>query len=110
MPNARPVGKVTDVPAGTARPVTSADGDDVLLCNVAGRFYAIANVCTHDGWPLDQGVLFGKEIECPRHGARFDVISGAVLRLPALLPLDTYPVRVDGADVYVGEKNATSEA
>jgi 3-phenylpropionate/trans-cinnamate dioxygenase ferredoxin subunit len=107
MPNGYPVGTITDFPVGTARPVQSADGDDVLLCNVAQEFYAIANVCTHDGWPLDQGMLCGTEIECPRHGARFDVISGSVTSLPALLALDTYRVRLDGDDVYVDETYAT---
>lgn len=107
MLNRHPVGKVTDVPIGTARQVLSADGDDVLLCNVAGQLYAIANVCTHDGSPLDQGVLCGTEIECPRHGARFDIVSGAAVRLPAVRPIETFRVRLDGDDVYVDEKNTT---
>jgi len=58
-----PVAKTTDIAPGTTRSVRTMGGDDVLVCNVDGTFYAIANVCTHDGWPLDQGDLCGTEIE-----------------------------------------------
>ncbi len=73
----------------------------MLLCNVDGTIYAVEDVCTHDGAPLDQGELEGSCIVCPRHGARFDVTSGAALTLPAVLPLPTYPVRIEGDAVYV---------
>jgi 3-phenylpropionate/trans-cinnamate dioxygenase ferredoxin subunit len=73
----------------------------IAVCNVEGQFYAIDDVCTHDGGPLDQGELFEYEIECPRHGARFDVRSGKALCLPAIFPVKTYPVRVDGSEVQV---------
>jgi 3-phenylpropionate/trans-cinnamate dioxygenase ferredoxin subunit len=73
----------------------------IALCNVDGRFYAVDDVCTHDGGSLDQGELEGHEIECPRHGARFDVRTGRVTRLPAVLPVETYEVRVEGDQVQV---------
>ena len=88
------------MPPGTTKRVV-VDGVDVLLCNVDGTFYAVEDVCTHDGGPLDQGELEGCRIECPRHGATFDVTTGAVLTLPAIVPLPTYAVRVDGDDVFV---------
>ena len=70
------------------------DGDTpIAVFNIDGELYAIADVCTHDGGSLDQGELDGKEIECPRHGARFDVTTGKVLCLPAVRPLKTYPAR-----------------
>lgn len=84
---------VRDVPVGTTRRVSAA-GIEVLLCNVGGRIYAIEDVCTHDGAPLDQGWLDGKCITCPRHGAVFDVTTGAVLALPAIIPLQTFEVDV----------------
>ncbi len=77
------------------------DDVEILLCDVAGQLYAIEDVCTHDGGPLDQGELQGACVVCPRHGATFDVRTGAVVTLPAVVPLMTFPVTVDGDAVYV---------
>ena len=76
-------------------------GKQIAICNVDGTFYAIADVCTHDGGPLDQGELNGYEIECPRHGALCDVRSGKALTLPAVAPVKSYPVQVNGDDIKV---------
>jgi 3-phenylpropionate/trans-cinnamate dioxygenase ferredoxin subunit len=95
-----PVAKLTDVPVGATHRVTH-DGRDVLLCNVAGTLYAIEDVCTHDGGALDQGELEECRIMCPRHGAYFDVTTGAALTLPAVVPLETYAVRLEGDDVFI---------
>jgi len=92
--------KLSDVPLGRVVVVEVGD-EDVALCNVGGHIYAVADVCTHDGGPLGEGYLFGEEIECPRHGARFDVRDGSVTSLPAVVPIPTYDVRVDGDDVLV---------
>ena len=73
----------------------------IALCHVNGRFYAIDDVCTHDGGSLDQGELQGQLVECPRHGAKFDVTDGRAVVLPAVLPVKTYAVQVDGDDVRV---------
>lgn len=94
------VARATDVPIGAAVRVV-ADSLELLLCNVDGTVYAIEDVCTHDGGALDQGRLQGACIECPRHGATFDVRSGAALTLPAILPVATFPVAVRDGDVYV---------
>ncbi len=74
----------------------------VAVCNVGGQFYAIDDLCTHDGGSLDQGELENSEIECPRHGARFDVRTGAATQLPAFEPVQTHDVRVEGDTVQVG--------
>ena len=66
----------------------------LLLVNVAGEFYAIENMCSHDGGELSGGEICGTEITCPRHGARFDLKTGAVLSPPAFEDIATYPVRV----------------
>jgi 3-phenylpropionate/trans-cinnamate dioxygenase ferredoxin subunit len=92
--------KVGDVPVGRAVTVEVND-EDIALCNVGGEIYAVANVCTHDGGPLGEGHLYGDQIECPRHGARFDVRSGAVKSLPAIVPIDTYQVKVEGDEIMV---------
>jgi len=73
----------------------------VLLCDVDGELYAVEDVCTHDGGALDGGELDGCRVMCPRHGALFDITTGRALTLPAVVPLPTFPVRVDGDDVYV---------
>ena len=94
------IGKVGDVPVGTAKVYEVADRA-IAVCNVDGELYAIDDVCTHDEGSLDQGELEGHEIECPRHGARFDVRSGEVTALPAVLPIDTFKVRVQGEDIEI---------
>lgn len=94
------VAKITDIAPGTTKQVTFED-EDILLCNVDGTVYAINDVCTHDGGNLDQGELDGCEIECPRHGARFDVRTGEVKALPAVIPVATYRVVRDGDDLFL---------
>ena len=96
----QPVARRDDIPPGAIKRV-EADGVEVLLCNVEGEIFAVEDVCTHDGGPLDQGELDGCRIMCPRHGALFDVRTGAALTLPAIVPLPTYAVRIEGEDVFV---------
>ncbi len=76
--------------------VVSVDGREVLLCNVAGRFHAVANLCTHAQIALGRGRLLDYEIECPRHGARFDVRDGKPRRGPARKALAVFSVTSDG--------------
>jgi 3-phenylpropionate/trans-cinnamate dioxygenase ferredoxin subunit len=97
---AQAVVKRDEIPPGSTKRVV-VDGTAVLICNVDGDFYALEDVCTHDGGPLDQGELQGCRIMCPRHGALFDVTSGAALTLPAVVPLETYRVRTEGDEVIV---------
>jgi 3-phenylpropionate/trans-cinnamate dioxygenase ferredoxin subunit len=92
--------KLSEIAAGRAKVVEVGD-EDVALCNVDGQIYAIANVCTHDSGPLGSGILLGDEIECPRHGARFNVRTGEVTVLPAIVPIPTFEVRIEGDDVFV---------
>ena len=94
------VAKTDDVPDGQVK-IYQVDGRQIALCNVGGEFYAIDDVCTHDEGPLGEGELDGHEIECPRHGARFDVKTGRALTLPAVMPVKAYAVRVAGDDVEV---------
>jgi 3-phenylpropionate/trans-cinnamate dioxygenase ferredoxin component len=95
------VARLDDIPPGRVEVVDAGD-QEIALCNVEGTLYAIDNVCTHDSGPLDQGELEGNQIECPRHGARFDVRTGRALTLPAVRGVHIYPVEVrDGGEVYV---------
>lgn len=94
------VAKKSEIAPGTTKRVV-VDGVEVLLCNYNDDIYAIEDVCTHDGGALDQGQLEECRIVCPRHGANFDVRTGAALTLPAVVPVGTFEVRVDGDDIYV---------
>jgi 3-phenylpropionate/trans-cinnamate dioxygenase ferredoxin subunit len=100
MADSTPLARASDVPSGTTRRVEH-DGEALLVCNVAGAFYAIEDQCTHDGGELDQGELDGCRIMCPRHGAYFDVTTGAALTLPAILPVRTYALRVEGDEIFL---------
>jgi 3-phenylpropionate/trans-cinnamate dioxygenase ferredoxin component len=77
------------------------EGRAIAVFNVDGQFYAIDDVCTHDGGPLAEGELEGNEIRCPRHGARFDVTTGKALCFPAIEPVASHRVEVRGEGVYV---------
>ena len=74
--------------------------------NVDGEIYAIRDVCTHDDGPLADGKIDGCEIECPRHGARFDLRDGSVTAPPAVIPVPVYPVRIEGDEIQVGVEDA----
>lgn len=76
------------------------DGVAIAVFNVDGLYYAIEDVCTHDGGVLTGGHFAGHEVECPRHGARFDVRSGAALCAPAYTPTTAFPVRVEADVLY----------
>jgi nitrite reductase/ring-hydroxylating ferredoxin subunit len=92
--------KLNDVPEGHLK-VFEVGDEDIALANVDGEIFAVANVCTHDRGPLGEGYLFGDEVECPRHGARFCVRDGQVRSLPAIVPVPTFEVKVEGDDILV---------
>jgi len=94
------VARVSEVPEGSVKYVEAA-GVPIALCSVGGTIYAVGNLCTHDDGPLSGGWLEDHAIECPRHGARFDVRDGRVLCLPAAVPIPTYQVKVEGDEVKV---------
>ncbi len=81
--------------------LVEVEGLAIALFNVDGEYYAIDDVCTHDGGPLAEGELDGEEIECPRHGARFNVKTGEALCMPAFESVETYEVVVEGSDVKI---------
>ncbi|MDD5411790.1 MAG: non-heme iron oxygenase ferredoxin subunit [Methylobacter sp.] len=81
--------------------VVDVDGTDVAVFKIDGSFYAIEDVCTHDGAEIASGVLEGDEIICPRHGARFCVKTGEVKAPPAYEDIDCFPVRIENGKVQV---------
>lgn len=73
----------------------------VLLANVDGRYYAIADTCSHEDASLSAGSLRGELVKCPLHGSRFNVRTGQVMEEPAEEDLPTYAVRVDGESILI---------
>jgi 3-phenylpropionate/trans-cinnamate dioxygenase ferredoxin component len=95
------VGSTADVPPGAAK-LVEVDGVRIAIFNLEGKYCAIEDVCTHDGGPLVEGdILPGGQVRCPRHGARFDICTGAALSMPAFTPTTSYQVRVEGDDLWV---------
>ncbi|HEU5003395.1 MAG TPA: non-heme iron oxygenase ferredoxin subunit [Actinomycetota bacterium] len=77
------------------------DGEPVLLGNVEGELLAISDICSHEYVELHDGWLEDGEVECPMHGSKFSLRTGAVRGLPATRPVPAYEVKVEGGDVYV---------
>ena len=75
--------------------------ETVVVFNVDGDYFCIADRCTHDDGPLEGGAVCGFEVECPRHGALFDIRTGAVKRFPATSPVPTFQVKIEDGDIYV---------
>lgn len=91
-----------ELPNGT-RKLLEVDGKPLAVFNIAGAYYCIADVCSHDDGPVAEGELVNAhEIECPRHGARFDVRTGKVLSFPAIVNIPAYPVKVEGENILIG--------
>ena len=74
----------------------------IVIFNIAGKLYAIGDVCTHDDGPLGDGDIEGFNVICPRHGAEFDVRTGKVASMPAVVDIPAYPVRVVDGMIEIG--------
>jgi 3-phenylpropionate/trans-cinnamate dioxygenase ferredoxin subunit len=95
------IAPASELPNGERLFVEVADRPLVIF-NIAGQFFAIGDVCTHDEGPLGDGTLEGFNIVCPRHGAEFDVRTGKVMQMPAVVDIPAYPVRVVDGQIQVG--------
>ncbi|MFZ2487026.1 MAG: non-heme iron oxygenase ferredoxin subunit [Anaerolineae bacterium] len=102
MPNLIKVAQRTDIPQG-GRIVVTVDDTEIAVFNVDNeQFYAVENICSHDSGSLDEGELInGYEVECPRHGARFDIRTGRALVMPAFEPIEAFPVTVRDNTIYL---------
>jgi 3-phenylpropionate/trans-cinnamate dioxygenase ferredoxin component len=95
------VATVDEIPPGDSK-LVEIGFTGIALFNLDGEIYAIEDMCTHDGGPLVEGtVVNGCEVKCPRHGARFDIRTGAALSFPAFEPTRTFAVRIEGNQVWV---------
>jgi len=100
VPRVIPIANTNEIPPGE-REIFEVDGLYIAVFNVGGTYYAIEDVCTHDDGPLVEGELDGYEIECPRHGARFDIRDGSVKSMPAVIPVQWFPVEVQGDTIAI---------
>jgi len=89
-----------EIPLGGVK-VVRLDDQPLAVFRLADAYHVIDDICTHDGGELASGVVRGHEIECPRHGARFDIRTGAALCMPAVAPVTHYPVRLEGDQIQV---------
>ena len=96
-----PVASIDEVRNGE-RLFIEIDGKPIVIINIDGQYFAIADVCSHDDGPVGEGTLEGFEIICPRHGAHFDLRTGKVLALPAFVDIPAYPVRVNEDQIEIG--------
>ena len=96
-----PIGNKSDLPSGE-RLFVEVDGEPIVVFNIAGSMFALADICSHDNNPLGEGELEEFDIICPRHGARFDIRTGKSLSLPAVVDIPSYPVRIDGDEIRIG--------
>lgn len=94
------VAPVADFSPGSCRRVT-VDGVDMAVFNVAGQYYAIEDLCSHEAETLSDGAREGLEIICPRHAARFSLVTGEALSPPAYEPVAIFPVRLENGIVQV---------
>jgi len=74
----------------------------LVIFNIAGQFFSIGDVCSHDDGPVGEGDIEGFNITCPRHGAEFDIRTGKVMQMPAVVDIPAYPVRVVDGMIQVG--------
>jgi 3-phenylpropionate/trans-cinnamate dioxygenase ferredoxin subunit len=96
------VATLEECPPGSLRPVMVGP-DPVVLANVDGAVYAVRDRCSHEEFPLSDGELEGPILICQHHGARFDVTSGAARGLPAVRPVQSYPVEIREDGIYILE-------
>lgn len=94
------VAKTADVPPGE-RLIVQIGRDWIVIFNVDGEYYAVRDECTHEEYALSDGALHGCEIECVKHGARFDIRTGEVTAPPAVVPVKRYAVRVIDDEVQL---------
>ncbi len=100
MSKFKKVATTADIPNGGMK-AFHIGHDRIIVCNIGNKFYALLDECTHDSAPISSGNIQNNEVVCPRHGARFEIQTGEVKAPPALVPLDTYEVKIEDNDIYI---------
>lgn len=91
---------VSDIPEGQMRSF-EIGYDRIVVCHTAKGFFALADECSHDSGPISEGKISGDEIVCPRHGARFNVLTGDVTAPPAVVGIDVVEIKIENDDIFV---------
>jgi 3-phenylpropionate/trans-cinnamate dioxygenase ferredoxin subunit len=78
------------------------DGRQIVVFNIAGKYFAIGDICTHDEGPVGDGLLEGYNVVCPRHGGEFDVRNGKAVMMPAVVDIPAYPVKIMDGSIFIG--------
>ncbi len=95
------VATVDEIPVGGSK-LVEVDDVRIALFNLDGDYYAIEDMCTHDGGPLVEGEVVNEcQVQCPRHGARFDIRTGVAVSFPAFTPTNVFEVNIEGNDVLI---------
>ena len=94
------VAAVEDIPEGEGR-CYEIDGQAVAIFHDEGTFYAVSDTCTHEEYSLSEGFVCDHTVECPKHGARFDLVTGEVLSLPATVSIESYRLEVRDGRIWV---------
>ncbi len=92
--------EISEVPPRTSK-IVKAFGAEIFIVNIDGAYYAFPNKCTHAGGPLGRGMLVGPVMQCPWHGSKFDMRTGAVVGPPAKIPVIPFDVKVEGTTIWV---------
>ena len=95
------LGKKSELTPGE-RLFIDVDGEPIVIFNIAGELFAVEDICSHDNNPIGEGELEKFDVICPRHGAHFDVRNGKALSLPAVVDILSYPVRIEGDEIWIG--------
>jgi 3-phenylpropionate/trans-cinnamate dioxygenase ferredoxin subunit len=98
------IAPVSELPNGERLFVDLGD-KPVVVFNVAGQYFAIGDICTHDDGPLGDGDLEGFNVVCPRHGAEFDIRTGQAVQMPAVVDIPAYPVVIRDGTICIGIPN-----
>jgi 3-phenylpropionate/trans-cinnamate dioxygenase ferredoxin component len=89
-----------EIPEGRAK-IFEINNRPIAIARWEGKIYALDNICTHDGGSLGEGDLVKGQIQCPRHGARFELKTGQVTRMPAVFGIGIYEVKIENGEIMV---------
>jgi len=95
------IAPASELPNGE-RLFVEIEGKPLVIFNIAGQFFSIGDVCSHDDGPVGEGDVAGYNITCPRHGGEFDIQTGKAVQLPAVVDIPAYPVQVRDGTIFVG--------
>ena len=94
------IASVNEIPLGSMRGF-EVDHHRLVVAHTETGFFAVVDECTHDSAPISDGRIDGNEVECTRHGARFDLRNGAVTAPPAVVPIDTLELKIEQDNILV---------